>query len=105
MDMIWVTVLEGNHDANLWPKVILAMTYIKNVQSIKALEGNNPYSVQNNTNLDIEYLQVLSSTIYVFFHKEEQALKSEKWQLEALRETLIEYDGYIISSKSWSKTK
>lgn len=30
MDMTRATILEGNIDNNLWPELVLAMTYIKN---------------------------------------------------------------------------
>lgn len=53
MDMAQATILEDNLNDELWPEVILAMTYVKNVRSIKALGGNNSYSAQNNINPDI----------------------------------------------------
>ena len=37
------TILEGNIDDDLWPELVLAMTYIKNSQPTRALENISPY--------------------------------------------------------------
>lgn len=73
MDMTRATILEGNIDDELWPEIILAMTYIKNNCPTKALPSNTtPYKAQSQKNTtDVSHLCVLGSTVYVFFHKEE----------------------------------
>lgn len=96
IDMTWATILERNLDDDLWPEVILAMTYVKNVRPTKALNGKNPYYAPNNDNPNIEHLQILGSTVYVFLHEEKRALKSKKWKPRALQGILVEYDGHTI---------
>lgn len=96
MDMTQATILEGNLDDDLWPEVILTMTYVKNVRPTKALEGKTPHLAQNDNNPNIQHLQILGSTVYVFLHEEERTLKSEKWKPRALRGTLVGYDGHTI---------
>ena len=41
MNMTRATILEKNLDDKLWPEIILAMTYVKNVHLTKALNGDN----------------------------------------------------------------
>ena len=79
MDMARATILERNLNDDLWPEVILAMTYIKNLRPSKALENNNtPFNAQYQENPDIHHLRILGSIVYVFLHEEERGLKSEK---------------------------
>lgn len=40
MDITRVTILEGNIDDELWPKIVLVMTYIKNNCPTRALTSN-----------------------------------------------------------------
>lgn len=47
------------------------MTYVKNIYPINTLARKSPYKYQFNDPLDILYLRVLDSTIYVLIHKEE----------------------------------
>ena len=42
MDMTRATILDGSLDDELWPEIVLAMTYVKNVRPTKALGGDNP---------------------------------------------------------------
>ena len=46
MDVIRTRILEESIYDKLRPKIVLAMTYIKNVQLTKALQGDNPYQAQ-----------------------------------------------------------
>lgn len=40
MDMMKATILdEGGIDDTLWPEIVLAMIYIKNLRSIRGLDG------------------------------------------------------------------
>lgn len=95
--MARATILEKNLNNDLWPKVILAITYIKNFCPIKALENNNTlFNSQHNKDPDITHLQILSFIVYVFLHKEQQALKSEKKKPRALCRKLMGFDRYII---------
>lgn len=56
MDMARATILEGNLSDDLWPEVIPAMTYIKNLRPTKALENNNtPYNAQYKEDPDISH--------------------------------------------------
>lgn len=97
MDMARLTILEGNLSVNLWPEVILAMTYIKNLRPTKALENNNtPYNAQYKKDPDISHLRILGSTVYVFLHEEDRELKLEKWKPRALRGKLVGFDGHTI---------
>lgn len=98
MDMTRATILEGNIDDELWPEIVLAMTYIKNNRPTRALASNvTPHKAQSQENTtDVSHLQVLGSTVYVFLHEEERSQKSEKWAPRALKGTLVGYDGHTI---------
>lgn len=96
MDMTRATILEGNIDDDLWPDLILAMTYIKNNRPTKALQNLSPYESYTHELPDLFHLRVLGSTVYVFLHEEERTLKSEKWAPRALKGTLVGYDGHTI---------
>lgn len=90
------TILEKNINDNLWPEIILAMTQVKNIRPTHALEKGNPHQALFDKPPDINHLQVFGSTVYVFIHKEEQNLKSEKFEAQALKSTLVGYDGHTI---------
>lgn len=97
MDMTRATILEGNLCDNLWPEIVVAMTYIKKIWRTKALEGNSsPYYAQHQEDPDINHLRILGSTVYVFLHEEERDLKWEKWKARALRGKLVGFDGHTI---------
>lgn len=96
MDMTRATILEGNINDELWPEIVLAMTYVKNVRPTKALQESNLYQAQHQKSPDISHLRVLGSTVYVFIHEEEPNLKSEKWEPRATRGVLVGYDGHTI---------
>ena len=55
MDMTRVRILERNIDDELWPEILLAITYIKNNRPTKALQSNStPHEVlsqENTTNV------------------------------------------------------
>lgn len=97
MDMTCATILEGNIDDNLWPKILLAMINIKNNRPTKALSNNiTSQEAQNKEISNLSYLRILGSTIYVFLHEEERSRKFEKWAPRALKEILVEYNGHTI---------
>ena len=94
--MIKVTILEGNIDEKLWPKLILAMTYVKNNKLTRALQNPSPYKVYSQEPPNLTYLQILGSTIYVLLPEKEQLIKSEKWASRILKRVLLGYDGHTI---------
>ena len=97
MDMTRTTILEDNIDDHLWPKLVLAMTYVKNSPPTKALLQNlSPYKALTRDRLEISHLRILGSTVYVFLHEEERTLKLENWVPKALKGTLVGYDGHTI---------
>lgn len=96
MDMTRSTILEGNINHELWTELVLAMTYVKNSRSTKALQNLSPYEALTRDHPNISHLRILGSTVYVFLHEEERSLKLEKWAPRALKETLIGYDGHTI---------
>ena len=71
MDMTRATILEGNIDDDLWPELVLAMTYVKNSRPTKALQNLSPYEALTRDHPDISHLRVLGSTVYVFPYEEE----------------------------------
>lgn len=80
----------------LWPEVVFPMRYIKNNQLTRALQNISPYRAQKPELSRLAYLRILGSTVYVFLHKEEWALKSGKPAPRALKSTLVGYDGHTI---------
>ncbi len=78
MDMTRVTILKSNIDDDLWPELVLAMTYVKNNRPTRALQDLSPYESYTHEPPDLAHLHILGSTVYVFLHEEEQMLKSEK---------------------------
>lgn len=52
IDMTRATILESNIDNDLWPEIILAMTYINNNWTIKALQDLNLYESYTHKLLD-----------------------------------------------------
>lgn len=97
MDMTRATILEGNIDDELWPELVLAMTYIKNSRPTRALANNlSPHEAHFHEKPDLSHLRILGSTVYVLLHEEERSMKSEKWAPRALRGTLVGFDGHTI---------
>lgn len=96
MDMTRATILEGNIDDDLWPELVLAMTYVKKNRPTRALQNLSPHEAYTHELPDLSHLRILGSTVYVFLHEEERTLKSEKWAPRALKGTLVGYDGHTI---------
>ena len=96
MDMTRAIILEGNIEDDLWPELILAITYVKNSRPTKALQNLSPYEAITRNHPDISHLRVLGFTVYVFLHEEKQSLKLEKWAPKALKGTLVGYNGHTI---------
>ncbi len=96
MDVTRATILEGNIDDDLWPELVLAITYVKNNRPTKALQDLSPYESYTHEPPELAHLQILGSTVYVFLYKEERTLKSEKWAPRALKRMLVGYNGHTI---------
>ncbi len=102
IEMVRATILEGRMDDTFWPEVVLAMTDIKNLHPTQVLEGSiSPTKIEgkdlsNKDLLNLHHLCVLGSTVYVFLHKEEYALKSAKWDAKALKGKFVGFDGHTI---------
>ena len=48
MGMVRATIFEGRIDDTLWPEIVLAMTYIKNLRPTRVLKGSiSPIEMQN----------------------------------------------------------
>lgn len=84
MEMVRATILKEGINDTLWPKVVFAMIYIKNLRPTQALNKLiNPAKIQDKdlTNKDFSnfyHLRVLRSIIYVFFCKKEGISKAAK---------------------------
>lgn len=82
--MVRITILEGGKDNTLWPEVVFAISYIKNLYLIQALERSiSPTEIQDKDfpNKDLSnlyHLHVISLTVYVFLHEKECILKLDK---------------------------
>lgn len=95
--MTRATILEDNIDDEPWPKLVLAMTYIKNNRPIRALANNiSSHKAHFLKQLDLFHLQILGLTVYVLLQKEERLIKSEKWVLRVLKRILVGFNGRII---------
>ncbi len=54
MDMVRATILEVGIDDTPWPEIVLAMTNVKNLWPIRALEGNiSPTEMQSQALPDV----------------------------------------------------
>lgn len=89
-------ILEKNIDDDPWPKVILAMTHVKNIHPMNALDGMSHHESQFNKPPHVSHLRVLGATFYVLIHEEERDLKSEKFEAQVWKGTLVGYDGHTI---------
>ncbi len=97
MDMTRATILEGNIDDDLWPELVLAMTYIKNNRPTRTLQGNiSPHKASTEEAPNLAHLRVLGSTVYILLYEEERSMKSEKWAPRVLKGVLVSYDGHTI---------
>lgn len=94
--MTRATILEGNIDDELWPELVLAITHVKNCRLTKTLQNLSSYEVHFKEPPNLYHFQILSFTEYVLLHKEERAMKSEKWAPKALKGVLVGYDGHIM---------
>lgn len=97
IDMIRAIILEGNIDNELWPELVLAMTYVKNNRPTRALKDCiSLHKAYTKKALKLAHLQIFGSTVYILLHKEERLMKSEKWAPKALKDILVGYDDHAI---------
>lgn len=83
--MIRAIIPKENINDDLLLKPIFAMTYVKNNQLTRAIQNLSLYKAYSHKLLNISYLQIRDSTVYIFLHKEKQRLKLEKWTPKALK--------------------
>ena len=76
--MTRATILERNINDDLWPELVLAMTYVKNNWLTRAVQKFSPHKAYIHTLSNLSHLRVLGSTVYAFPYKEGQTLKLEK---------------------------
>lgn len=74
----------------------MARTQVKNVRLAKVIEKNSIHKTHFKKSSHINHLYVLKSIVYIFIFKKEQTLKLEKFEAQALKDTLIRYNKYII---------
>lgn len=96
MDITRTMILKENINNDLLPKLVFAITYIKNSRQTRALQNISLYKAYFHEQPNLTHLQILSSTAYVRLYKEKSLIKSEKWAPRALKKTLIGYDRYTI---------
>ncbi len=96
MERVSSTILGRAIPDNLWPEILLAMTHVSNLLPTSLLDRLSPYEVSTGLLPQLNHLQVLGSTVYVFIHEEKRKAKSVKWEPRAKRGLLVGYDGYSI---------
>lgn len=59
MEMTHPTILKRNINNHLWPKVVQAITHVKNIRPTKALKRESQYQALNKEQFDLSHLQIL----------------------------------------------
>lgn len=73
IEKVRATILEEGIKDTLWPKVVLAITHVKNLRPIQVLEDSiSLIKKQDNILPSLQHLRVLGSTVYVFLHEEKR---------------------------------
>lgn len=70
MEIARVSIIEGGIDDSFWPKMILAITCIKNIRPTKAVQRLSPHQEIFKTLPNLAHLQVLGSTVYFLVQTE-----------------------------------
>lgn len=79
IDIIRAIILESIIKDELWLELVLSITYIKNSHPIKAIANNlSSHKAHFYKKLDLLYLQILDTIIYLLLHEEKCIIKSEK---------------------------
>lgn len=112
IEIVRVIILEEKMNNTLLREIVLAITHIKNLRSMRVLERSiSPAKIQNkdfsNKNLpNFHHFCILNLIVYIFFYKKKCILKSAKWDTRALKGKLVRFDGntiYKIHIKDWNK--
>lgn len=93
MEIIRVIILVRGIDNTIWPKVVFAIIYIKNLYLTQVLKSLiSPAKIQDKDLLNknfsnLYHFCILGLTIYIFFHKKKYILKSTKWDIKVLKKS------------------
>ena len=90
------TIIREALPDNLWLEVLLPMIYISNLLFTSSLDRLSSYEASTGSFLQLSYLKVLRSMIYIFIYKEGKKAKSAKWEPRAKRGLFIGYDDHFI---------
>lgn len=90
------TILSRIIQNNLWLKILLAITQVSNLLFTFLLDWFSPYKISTELLLQLNYLQVLGSPIYVFIHEKNRKAKSAKWESWIKYWLLASYDNHFI---------
>lgn len=74
----------------------MAITPVKIVRLIKILKRKSLHKVYFKKLSDINHLYILESMVYMFIHEEVPDLKSEKFEAQALKNILVDFNSHII---------
>lgn len=88
MDMTKAIILEENINDNLWPKLALIMTYVKNNRPIKVLQNLSFYKTYTYKFFNLSKLQIIDSTIYIFLYNREINIEVEKMCTKSFEKTI-----------------
>lgn len=94
--MTQAIILDRNTNNDLWLKIILAITQVKNIWPIISLEDKNIHKIYFNKTSKLSHWQALKSIIYVFIYKKEPNQKLAKFEAQVLNKTLVKYYECII---------
>lgn len=70
IDIAQVTIIDKNIDYYFWSKVILIITYIKNLQFTSSFKDLSSYKKLFYDPLNFLHLQILRSIFYILIYKE-----------------------------------
>ena len=65
IDMTKATILKNNINYKICPKLILAITYVRNNQPTKVLQNLSFHKILLSEPLNLPHLQILGSIVYV----------------------------------------
>ena len=90
------TIIGKGIPDELWPEILLAITYISNLLPTSSLHGVSTFEASAQSLPNLQHLRILGSTIYVFIYEEERNAKSAKWASRGKCWVLVGYDGETI---------
>ena len=92
VECVRCTIIKEEIPDNLWPEILLAITYVSNLIPTSFLKGQSLFETSFKRLSNLEHLRILGSIVYVFIYKEKQKAKSTKWALQGKREVFVSYD-------------